>query len=66
MHSFPAMGHPAGRKAGCRVTKLLLHIHRGVQRAKAWMIEYAYLVTLGAVIAVIAASAMYTQRLHAR
>lgn len=30
------------------------------------MIEYAYLVTLGAVIAVIAASAMYTQRLHAR
>ena len=48
------------------MAKLFSRVHRGVQRAKAWMMDYAYLVTLGAVIAVIAASAMYTQRLHAR
>ena len=48
------------------MTKLFARVNRGVQRAKAWMVDYAYLVTLGAVIAVIAASAMYTQRLHAR
>ena len=33
-------------------------------RMKAWMIEYAYLVTLGAVIAVIAGSAIYTRQLR--
>lgn len=48
------------------MTRLFARVRRGAQRVQAWMVEYAYLVTLGAVIAVIAASAMYTQRLHAR
>lgn len=33
------------------------------RRAKEWMMEYAYLMTLSAVIAVIAASALYTRQL---
>lgn len=37
-------------------------VGRQLQRAREWMMEYAYLVTLSAVIAVIAASAMYTER----
>lgn len=34
-------------------------------RAKEWLMEYAYLVTLGAVIAVVAATAIYTDRVKA-
>lgn len=37
-----------------------------MRRAREWMMEYAYLVTLGAVIAVVVASAMYTQHLRAQ
>ncbi|MGN0776337.1 MAG: peptidoglycan DD-metalloendopeptidase family protein [Candidatus Ventricola sp.] len=33
---------------------------------KAWMMDYAYLVTLGAVIAVVAGSAVYTQQVKRR
>ena len=33
-------------------------------RMKAWMLDYAYLVTLGAVIAVVAGSAIYTQQMR--
>lgn len=36
------------------------------RRAQDWLMEYAYLVTLGAVIAVIAATAMYTSRVNAQ
>lgn len=35
---------------------------QGVRRMKNWLMEYAYLVTLGAVVAVVAASAMYADR----
>lgn len=38
----------------------------GFARMRDWLYEYAYLVTLGAVLAVVAASAMYTSRLHAQ
>jgi len=37
-----------------------------IRRIKAWLVDYAYLVTLGAVIAVIAASAMYTRHIQAQ
>lgn len=39
---------------------------RAIRRAREWMMDYAYLVTLGAMIAVIAASAMYTRHLRAQ
>ena len=35
-----------------------------VKRAKEALMDYAYLVTLGAMIAVIAATALYTDQLH--
>ena len=35
-----------------------------MRRVKTWLMDYAYLVTLGAVIAVVAASAIYTQKLR--
>lgn len=35
-------------------------------RAKEWLLDYAYLVTLGAVLAVIAASALYTREFKAK
>lgn len=35
-------------------------------RAKEWLMDYAYLVTLGAVLAVIAASALYTREIKAK
>lgn len=35
-------------------------------RAKEWLMDYAYLVTLGAVLAVIAASALYTREIQGR
>ena len=35
-----------------------------LQRVREWMMEYAYLVTLGAVIAVVAAGAIYTGQLR--
>ena len=35
-----------------------------IHRMKTWLMDYAYLVTLGAVIAVIAASAIYTRNLR--
>ena len=35
-----------------------------VKRAKEALMDYAYLVTLGAMIAVIAATALYTEQLH--
>ena len=38
------------------------HVKRAFLRMKAWMMDYAYLVTMGAVIAVIAGSALYTQQ----
>ena len=34
-------------------------------RVKEMMMEYAYLITLGAVIAVVAATALYTSRMRA-
>lgn len=42
--------------------KLLLS---AAHRAKEWLMDYAYLVTLGAVLAVIAASALYTREIKA-
>lgn len=41
-------------------------MRRALLRMKAWMMDYAYLVTLGAVIAVIAGSAIYTQQVKKR
>ena len=35
-----------------------------LNRAREWMMDYAYLVTLGAVIAIIAASALYTRHVQ--
>ena len=40
-------------------------IHHALNQARAFMIDYAYLVTLAAVIAIIAASALYTRHLRA-
>ena len=37
-------------------------VRKAFLRMKAWMLDYAYLVTLGAVIAVIVGSAIYTQQ----
>lgn len=37
-----------------------------IRRLKAWLIDYAYLVTIGAVVAVVAASAMYTRHFKAQ
>ena len=39
-------------------------VRKAFLRMKAWMLDYAYLVTLGAVIAVIAGSAIYTQQVR--
>lgn len=39
-------------------------IHRALNQARAFMIDYAYLVTLAAVIAIITASALYTRHLR--
>ena len=39
-------------------------VRKAFLRMKAWMMDYAYLVTLGAVIAVIAGSAIYTQQVR--
>ena len=39
-------------------------IGRGLRRVKAWLLDYAYLVTLGAAIAVIAGCAMYTEHVR--
>lgn len=48
-------------KEGMRVRK------RGyLQRLREWMMEYAYLVTIAAVIAVMAAGAIYTRQLRAQ
>ena len=35
-----------------------------LHQAREWLLDYAYLVTLGAMIAVIAGTALYTDRLH--
>ncbi len=39
-------------------------LHHMLDHVRTFMIDYAYLVTLGAVIAIIAASAVYTRHLH--
>lgn len=39
---------------------------KSFRRAKEWLMDYAYLVTLGAVLAVIAGSALYTREVKAK
>ncbi len=48
------------------VVSLTKKMRRGVRRAKEWMMEYAYLVTLASVIAIIAVTAVYTERLKTK
>ena len=44
---------------------MLKKLQAQIRRAREWLLDYAYLVTLGAMIAVIAATALYTDHLHA-
>lgn len=39
-------------------------VRKAILRLKAWMMDYAYLVTLGAMIAVVAGSALYTRQVR--
>lgn len=48
------------------MAKLLGRVGAAWRRAREALMEHAYLVTLGAVVAIIAATAMYTSRLRAR
>ena len=63
-------GHPASGKAVIRMASMGKKpgiFHRAgdmIERARNWMKEYAYLVTIMAVIAIIAASAMYTRHVR--
>ena len=47
------------------MAKLLGRVGAAWRRAREALLEHAYLVTLGAVVTIIAATAMYTSRLRA-
>ncbi len=56
------LSHPFPREEGGIFT--FQELQAKVKRAKEALMDYAYLVTLGAMIAVIAATALYTDQLH--